>query len=90
MVMRNIIWFYSPESEGVMAKSYWGSNAPAAMGMATTLYATAHNKFWYTFAIVAFARSSASTTYKEAISVGILTWKISSWEKNYALLNGVA
>lgn len=27
----------SPESDGVIAKSNWGSNTPAAMGMATTL-----------------------------------------------------
>lgn len=27
----------SPESEGVIAKSKWGSNTPAAMGMAITL-----------------------------------------------------
>lgn len=51
----------SPESDGVIAKSNWGSNTPAAMGMATTLYATAQDKFWYTLAIVACARSSAST-----------------------------
>lgn len=34
-----------PEREGVIAKSNWGSSKPAAMGMATTLYATAHDKF---------------------------------------------
>lgn len=27
----------SPESEGVIAKSNWGSNTPAAIGMAITL-----------------------------------------------------
>lgn len=37
--------FYSPESDGVMAISYCGSSTPAAMGMATTLYAIAHDKF---------------------------------------------
>lgn len=37
--------FYSPESEGVMAKSYCGSSTPAAMGIVTTLYAIAHDKF---------------------------------------------
>lgn len=51
----------SPESDGVTAKSNWGSNKPAAMGIATTLYATAQDRFWWTFAIVARARSSAST-----------------------------
>lgn len=53
---------HSPDREGVMAKSKWGRSTPAAMGTATTLYATAHDKFWWTFVIVACARSSASTT----------------------------
>lgn len=35
------------------------------MGMATTLYAIAHDKFWYTFAIVACASSNASTTCQQ-------------------------
>jgi hypothetical protein len=46
-----------------MAKSNWGSKAPAAMGMATMLYATAQAKFWWTFSIVAFDRDSASITW---------------------------
>ena len=48
-----------------MAKSYCGRSTPAAMGMATTLYAIAHDKFWYTFAIVACASSNASTTCQQ-------------------------
>ncbi|KAM0016283.1 hypothetical protein Hdeb2414_s0030g00708991 [Helianthus debilis subsp. tardiflorus] len=35
----------SPESEGVIAKSKCGSSTPAATGIATTLYATAQDKF---------------------------------------------
>jgi len=32
-----VVECYSPESDGVMAKSNWGSKTPPAMGMATTL-----------------------------------------------------
>lgn len=54
-----------PDREGVIAKSKWGSSTPAAIGIVTTLYATAHNKFWCTLLIVARARSTASTTCQE-------------------------
>lgn len=58
-----------PESEGVMAKSNCGRSIPAAIGMATILYATAHAKFWWTFPIVAWARDRASTIWGKSLEL---------------------
>lgn len=46
--MRNAIrreGCYVPDRDGVMAKSKLGSSAPAAIGIVTTLYAIAQDKF---------------------------------------------
>lgn len=42
---RNRTTKHSPEREGVIAKSKWGSSIPDAIGIAITLYATAQVRF---------------------------------------------